>query len=153
MLGTGAVSYIKAAVYFSSRGRWFSGFLSCTLFSGYKLLRTYGRSGTWHQLPSRSHRHQSINVLLPCGCMSMENHRGRCLTSIALSTGEGASVNAQGDHTVAIVAWDTAGHVFNSTRTIHSTYTYGFYDCPPEGPGGFLHARLLQLVYDVPSVQ
>jgi len=51
------------------------------------------------------------------------------------TTGEGASVNAQGDHTVAIVAWDTAGHVFNSTRTIHSTYTYGFYDCPPEGPG------------------
>jgi len=49
------------------------------------------------------------------------------------STGEGASVNIQGDHTVAIVAWDTTGHVFNNTRKIHSTYTYGFFDCPPEG--------------------
>ena len=34
---------------------------------------------------------------------------------------------------MAIVAWDTTGHVFNNTRKIHSTYTYGFFDCPPEG--------------------
>ena len=36
-------------------------------------------------------------------------------------------------HIVAIVAWDKTGHVYNNTRIIHSTYMYGFYDCPPEG--------------------
>lgn len=40
-----------------------------------------------------------------------------------------ATVGAQGDHKVAFVAWDTEGHVFSKTRTIHSTYTYSYVDC------------------------
>ena len=48
-----------------------------------------------------------------------------------LSTG--AFVGTQGDHQVAFVAWDTTGHVFTSTRKIHSTYTYTEVGCPPKG--------------------
>jgi hypothetical protein len=44
-----------------------------------------------------------------------------------------ASVHTQGDHRISIVAWDNSGHVFRNTRTLHSAYTYGYFDCPPKG--------------------
>jgi hypothetical protein len=44
-----------------------------------------------------------------------------------------ASVSAQGDHQISIVAWDKSGDVYKSTRTLHSSYTYSSYDCPPKG--------------------
>ncbi len=46
-----------------------------------------------------------------------------------------ASVGTQGDHKIAFVAWDTTGHIFSKTRTIHSAYTYSYVDCPPKGNG------------------
>lgn len=47
-----------------------------------------------------------------------------------------ATVGTQGDHKLAFVAWDTEGHVFSKTRTIHSTYTYSYVTCPFSGPCG-----------------
>jgi hypothetical protein len=47
----------------------------------------------------------------------------------------GASVGSQGDHTVAVVAWDSTGHVFKQTRKIHSSYTYARVDCRPNPSG------------------
>jgi hypothetical protein len=50
-----------------------------------------------------------------------------------------APMGTQGDHTIAFVAWDSEGHVYKTTRTLHATYTYGFQDCAvpsqPCGPG------------------
>ena len=42
-------------------------------------------------------------------------------------------VGTQVDHKVTYVAWDSQGHSYSSSHTIHSTYTYGFLDCPPKG--------------------
>src|SRR4029077_10286535 len=42
-------------------------------------------------------------------------------------------VPTQGDHRVTFNAWDSGGHVFSSSRTIRSTYTRGYEDCPPKG--------------------
>jgi hypothetical protein len=44
-----------------------------------------------------------------------------------------AFVGTQGDHRLSFVAWDTTGHVFKSSRVIHSAYTYSFLNCPPKG--------------------
>jgi hypothetical protein len=41
-----------------------------------------------------------------------------------------AFAGRQGDHKLTFVAWDKSGHVYSSTRTIHSTYTYGWFGCP-----------------------
>jgi len=51
-----------------------------------------------------------------------------------------ATVGTQGDHTVTFVAWDSSGHVFRNSRTIHSSYTYSIVGCidkgtPPCMPG------------------
>ena len=44
-----------------------------------------------------------------------------------------ASVGTQGNHTVTFVAWDNGGHVFSSSRTIHSSYTYSIVGCQDKG--------------------
>jgi hypothetical protein len=44
-----------------------------------------------------------------------------------------ALVSGQGNHKIAVVAWDSQGNAFHSTRTIHSSYTYQSYGCPPKG--------------------
>ena len=42
-------------------------------------------------------------------------------------------VNKQGNHKVTFVAWDRSGNTYSTSRTIKSTYTYGYLDCPPKG--------------------
>jgi hypothetical protein len=44
-----------------------------------------------------------------------------------------ANTVTQGNHKVTFVAWDTGGHVFTSTRTLYSSYTYSLVNCPPKG--------------------
>jgi hypothetical protein len=41
------------------------------------------------------------------------------------------TVSKQGNHSVTFSAWDTQGNLFKSSRTIPSTYTYGWSECPP----------------------
>lgn len=45
------------------------------------------------------------------------------------------TVPTQGNHKVTFNAWDSTGHVFSASRTIRSTYTRGYEDCPPKGNG------------------
>ncbi len=42
-------------------------------------------------------------------------------------------VKTQGTHKVTFVAWDSQGNAFSSSKMIKSTYTYGFFSCPPKG--------------------
>ena len=42
-------------------------------------------------------------------------------------------VPTQGNHKVTFNAWDSNGHVFTASRTIRSTYTRGYEECPPKG--------------------
>jgi hypothetical protein len=42
-------------------------------------------------------------------------------------------VPTQGDHRITFNAWDSGGHVFSASRTIRSTYTRGYEECPPKG--------------------
>jgi hypothetical protein len=56
------------------------------------------------------------------------------LTGQSLATFQ-AQTGTQGNHTVAIVAWDTTGHVFSATRTINSAFQWGWLDCPTKGTG------------------
>jgi len=42
-------------------------------------------------------------------------------------------VKTQGNHKVTFVAWDSLGNAYSSSKIIHSTYTYGFFECPPKG--------------------
>lgn len=47
-------------------------------------------------------------------------------------------VPTQGDHKVTFNAWDSGGHVFTASRTLRSTYTRGYEDCPPKGTSSCL---------------
>lgn len=44
-------------------------------------------------------------------------------------------VPTQGNHRVTFNAWDSTGQVFTASRTIRSTYTRGYEECPPKGNG------------------
>ncbi|HWR14591.1 MAG TPA: hypothetical protein VN577_07165 [Terriglobales bacterium] len=47
----------------------------------------------------------------------------------------GAFTGTQGNHTIAVVAWDTSGHVFSNTRILNSAFTWDYVSCPPKGTG------------------
>jgi hypothetical protein len=48
------------------------------------------------------------------------------------------TVPTQGNHKVTFNAWDSSGHVYSASRTIRSTYTRGYEDCPPKGSSSCL---------------